>query len=318
MRKAVLFVSAFVFTVFVFHYSAAAVAPVAEKKITIQKSGGLRLGVILANPSEEFLHQHNLDGGALVLSVDENSPAEEAGIEEDDIIVEFDGKPVEEPQGLADMVKNIKEEKTVNIVVNRDGEEKEFKVALRPAKKGEIRVNADVDDEDIDVLVNEALHLPRAIGRWRDFLGHAEKGGYLGVKGADLSNQLKEYFEVEYGVLIEKVVEDSPAEEAGLKAGDVIYKINDRAIKDVGDLIRTVNYYNPDEKITVYYVRKGKKSSVTVTLGKKEGAAFHPPMMPKNPRDFRFFFKGLPGPEHIKRFKRKMPMLDEDVEILVL
>jgi len=96
------------------------------------------------------------------------------------------------------------------------------------------------------------------------------KGGFLGVNAKTISETMLDYFEVEYGVLIEEVIKDTPAEKAGLKAGDVITKINDREIRDYKDLIRTVNFYNPGEKVTVYYSRKGSKKDVSVTLAEKD------------------------------------------------
>ncbi|MEJ2545021.1 MAG: PDZ domain-containing protein, partial [Calditrichaceae bacterium] len=72
-----------------------------------------------------------------------------------------------------------------------------------------------------------------------------------------------------------------PAKEAGLKAGDVITKINDREVKDYRDLIRTLNFYNPGEKVTVYYSRKGSKKNVSVTLAEKKRRGPRPGRMMK-------------------------------------
>ena len=318
MRKVILLLFAFVLVMSVVYCNAA--DPVTGKKVIMQKKGnGFRLGVIIANPDEDFLKERNLDGGALVLDVIEDSPAEKAGIEEDDIIIRFDGKEIEEPEDLADMMEKIEEEKDVSIVVNRAGQDKSFKVSLKKAEKGEHQVTVNVDDDDIDVLVDEAMRMPHVLRQFRHIPpGLPGKGGYLGVRGTELSDQLKEYFEVEHGILVEEIIKDSPAEKAGLKAGDVIYQINDRKIEDFEDLIRTINYFNPDEQITVYYVRKGKKGSVKVTLDKKKGPDFEPIRMPHRPEEFEHFFKNYPGPKHIKHFKKRMPMMDEDVEILIL
>ena len=98
-----------------------------------------------------------------------------------------------------------------------------------------------------------------------------KKGGYLGIQVKELSDQLQSYFEVPYGVLIEEVMKDSPAEKAGLKAGDVITSINDRRIEDSEDLIRTINYFNPEEEVDVVFYRKGAKKEVTALLDEKPG-----------------------------------------------
>jgi len=96
-----------------------------------------------------------------------------------------------------------------------------------------------------------------------------DNGGYLGVKVKEISGQLLEYFEVKNGVLIEEVKKNSPAGKAGLMAGDVIISINNRIIEDNQDLIRTVSYYNPQEKIKLKFSRKGKHKETTVVLEKK-------------------------------------------------
>ena len=318
MRRVALLLFVFVIGLSFVHCHAADSAN--EKKVIVQKkNGGFRLGVVVANLNEDFLREHHLDGGVMVLSVFHDSPADEAGIEKHDIIVGFDGRNIEEPEDLAEMVEKIKEEKTATVVVNRDGKEKSFKVHLKKDDdnvKKQITIN--VDDEDIDMLVTDALRLPHILRQFRRPDFPTRKGGYLGVRGTDLSDQLKEYFEVEHGILVEEVVENSPAEKAGIKAGDVIYQINDRKIEDFNDLIRTLNYFNPDEHITVYYVRKGKKAHVQVVLGKKEGPDFEPIRMPHRPKEVEYFFKNFPGANHFKHFKKKMPNLGEDLDIIAL
>ena len=76
----------------------------------------------------------------------------------------------------------------------------------------------------------------------------------------------------------------SPAEKAGIKAGDVIVSINKRSIKNFNDLVRTLNYYNPDEKVSVEISRKGDKKTVDVILGEK-----------KHKQAFKGIEKLLPG-----------------------
>jgi len=110
--------------------------------------------------------------------------------------------------------------------------------------------------------------------------GHDQKGGFLGVEAKDISEQMLEYFDVKHGVLVEGVIDETPAQKAGIKAGDVITKINDREIKDYSDLIRTLNFYNPGEKVTLNYVRKGKKKSEKLELAEKKGFAYKYSVMP--------------------------------------
>jgi C-terminal processing protease CtpA/Prc len=123
----------------------------------------------------------------------------------------------------------------------------------------------------------------------------------LGVHAKNISDQLKEYFEVEGGVLIEKVIEDSPAEKAGLKAGDIILKIEDKDIEDYGDLVRVLNYYDPGDELSIVYSRKGSKKTIKVVVDKKEGAF----------PNLRWIQEGS-----LPEIMEEMPILEEELEQL--
>ncbi len=99
-----------------------------------------------------------------------------------------------------------------------------------------------------------------------------EKAGFLGVQIQDLSEQLSDYFNVKdgNGVLVSEVVKDSPAEKAGLKAGDIITKVDDNDIENAGDLTLTIRGYEPETKVLVSVIRNGKKKKLKATLGETE------------------------------------------------
>jgi len=147
-----------------------------------------------------------------------------------------------------------------------------FRAKLRKVDK-EKKFQVHIDDEDLLFDIGE---FPSS-GEHFDFFitGDNNKGGFLGVNAKNISESMLEYFEVKHGVLVEEVIKDAPAEKAGLKAGDIITKINDRDIKDYSDLIRNLNFYNPGEKVTVYYSRKGTEKNVTVTLAEKKKRDLH-------------------------------------------
>lgn len=73
------------------------------------------------------------------------------------------------------------------------------------------------------------------------------------------------------GARIAEVSPGSAAEKAGLKTGDVITKLDELAIESPEDLSRAVGKYDPNEKATITYLREGKESKVTVTLGQSPG-----------------------------------------------
>ncbi|HEY1109580.1 MAG TPA: PDZ domain-containing protein, partial [Opitutaceae bacterium] len=93
--------------------------------------------------------------------------------------------------------------------------------------------------------------------------------GFLGVAPQDITEDLVASFGVEKGSLISDVTTDSPAEKAGLKAGDVITKINNTEIRDSRHLLLTVGQILPDTQVTVEYLRDGKSATASVKLGRR-------------------------------------------------
>jgi serine protease Do len=210
--------------------------------------------------------------GARIVEIFKGSEAEKIGLEKGDIIVELNGKTIKKPSDLVDIFEDVEEGEEIKLSILRDGEKKSFTAKLKPFEGHAYAFH--IDDEDGDVLI-DVFRMP---GEEKDYkvirssginATTGGKGGYLGVQIKDLSKQLLEYFEVKNGVLVEEVMKDSPAEKAGLKAGDVIVSINDRKLEDYHDLIRTVNFYDPEEEVNVSFVRKGDTEETKVVLGKK-------------------------------------------------
>ncbi len=97
--------------------------------------------------------------------------------------------------------------------------------------------------------------------------------GFLGVAPQDISDDLSSQFGTEKGAIISEVTEDSPAQRAGLKAGDVIVKINNTEIRDSRHLLLTVGQIQPDTPITVEYLRDGKRGTVKAKLARRPDSA---------------------------------------------
>ncbi|KPJ71130.1 hypothetical protein AMJ52_09020 [candidate division TA06 bacterium DG_78] len=93
--------------------------------------------------------------------------------------------------------------------------------------------------------------------------------GYLGISGRGLNEAMQTALGLEYGVLVEKVYEDSPAELAGINVGDVIVKIDNEKMIDFEGL-RTIVQENPGKTLKIEISRSGKKLSTTAELGQRE------------------------------------------------
>ncbi|MBN2284848.1 MAG: trypsin-like peptidase domain-containing protein [Tissierellales bacterium] len=95
---------------------------------------------------------------------------------------------------------------------------------------------------------------------------------YIGIKGVELAiyeSQLNVDLTAEYGVVVVEVLPGSPAEKAGLVSGDVIQKIDDTDIEDMGDIQRKLFQYKPGQEAKLEIFRNGDKTEIKVVFEKK-------------------------------------------------
>ena len=143
---------------------------------------------------------------------------------------------------------------------------------------------SDLEQENISkkIIIRKGGERGSSRGAGRAMLGVMSKSDYKGT-----------------GALVSEVSEDSPADEAGLKEGDIITRIDTTAITDAGDLVQTILSYDPGDKVTVTYLRDNKTRQTTATLVQRMepgvlGAleqmpnAGRPFMLPRDMRPFSF------------------------------
>jgi hypothetical protein len=119
--------------------------------------------------------------------------------------------------------------------------------------------------------------------------------GRLGVRVEDLSQDLAPYFDsaVGSGALVMEVMKDTPAEKAGLKAGDVITQVGDDKISNADDLVRALQSA-PEGKVSVTATRKGASRTFETELAAPLGWKMRGDGdMSLGPR--RFVFRDSPG-----------------------
>ncbi|CCK81065.1 Do family serine endopeptidase [Desulfobacula toluolica] len=95
--------------------------------------------------------------------------------------------------------------------------------------------------------------------------------GWMGVAIQNVTEQLAEYYGIKEtkGVYVAKVYEDDPADNAGIKVGDVIFQINDKKIESSRDLTLTIAASSVGETVKVKLIRDGKEKMIKVKLGKR-------------------------------------------------
>lgn len=254
-----------------------------EKRIEVVRlGGGAFLGVRL----------EDVEGGtrgAKVRSVEPDSAAEKAGIEDGDVITRFDGESVRSARQLARLVRETPAGRAVAVEVARGDATKTLTATLG---EGPHRVheglqlggeNAFVPDmEDLDVEVDVPEGLPHAPGphvfRWHgdddnDFtVAWVPRRPRLGIRFLEIEGQLADYFglSADEGVLVSSVGEDTPAAKAGLRAGDVVLELDGKAIQDSRDLMQAVRDGEGGRPLTVKLLRDAKSLEVEVVLPEPE------------------------------------------------
>ena len=269
---------------------------------------GAYLGVILKDVDADTVKAMHLkeERGALVSKVVEDSPAAKAGLKKDDVIQSLNGHDVESAAQLRRMMGEAVPGRTARLDVMRGGRELNVAVTLgkpegpsccllgKGAGRGDdevrayafrlkgdsdkLRLKADklkelaeekelesLDDlEDLNDLDIEAPHVEKNI---RIVIGGRAR---LGVKLDELTPQLAEYFGLKdrTGVLVTEVMKDTPAEKAGLKAGDILLMVGGDNVEDPGDVREALGDKEGTVELTV--LRDKKEVKLSVDLEKSE------------------------------------------------
>ena len=185
--------------------------------------GYLGVGVIELTPDRVKALGLNNDSGVEVKRLEENSAAARAGLKESDVILEVNGKSVDDVDQFIGFIGATPAGDKVNLTVWRGGAKRQLTAILhsRPASTIMIFPGA---PEAPEGLMPPMPPLP-ANGDDR-FPGLTATSARVGFEGESLTPQLAEFFGVKDGVLVRTVGLHTPAERAGLKAGDVVVKVN--------------------------------------------------------------------------------------------
>ena len=230
---------------------------------------GSQIGVLVSDPETAA------EQGVKIDRVDDGSPAAKAGVHQGDRVVEFDGERVRSTRQLTRLVQETPSGRAVKMVVQRGGDRRTLDITPEADRLASFDRRVEPGLElDIEREVERGLRdPPQRIEpflnfNWRDGgLPGPMSRGRLGVQVQPLNDQLAEYFGArDGGVLVAGVTADSPASKAGLKAGDVITKVNGASVKDTGELMEALGDVKDDGAVTLDIVREKKASTVTATI----------------------------------------------------
>ena len=225
---------------------------VSEQLLASGKVKRAYLGVAIQAVNQDLAQQLGVKvhEGVLVSSVQPNTPAAKAGLKAGDVILDFNGASVATPNELQGAVEQAKIGSSVPMIVLRDGKRVTLNVAAEEQPKNFGLARGSVREE----------REPRSEG---------SKFEKLGIEVSDLTDSVAEKLGVKSGegVVITRVLPDSPAAEAGLASGTVITQANRQPVKSVADLEKAIT--RSGDKGVLLLVRDNEASRFVVIRPEK-------------------------------------------------
>lgn len=218
--------------------------PIYESLIKSGKVVRGYLGIGIQDLSQDLAKSFGIKNakGALVSDVKEESPADQAGLKQGDVITAFQGSPVEDAVALQRLVTRTAVGMKVLVKVIRDGHEK-----------------------DLTVTIGEQLDTTK--------VAKAESGeadyAFAGVAVQDLDRETAKELGLKgkaQGVVVTGVEPESGAEKAGLMAGDVIREINRQPVKSVKEFEKASSAIKKGDNVLILINRRGSSLFLTAKV----------------------------------------------------
>jgi serine protease Do len=230
-------------------------AQVRELNAIAPFSGGTFLGVGLGEIDASRAKELKLkeDYGVEITSVHEGSPAEKAGVKAGDVVLEYNGQRVEGMEQFGRMVRETPPGREVKLTISRDGNPQTLTAILASRKDRPFPENFHFEMPEIRIPDIPQIYTTLRTAR-------------LGVEAESLGPQLAEYFGAKEGVLVRSVRENTAAQKAGIKAGDVITKVDGMPVTSPSELSGAVRSASSKKTYTVELMRERKAQTVTVTV----------------------------------------------------
>lgn len=194
------------------------------------------LGVLIQEVTRELAESFGMDNphGALVAKVLNGSPAEAAGLQVGDVIVEFNGKEVLRSSSLPPLVGRAKVGKEANVTVIRDRKSQNIGVLIA----------------ELPTTITQAAYTPESEAK-------ANERSALGMSVEKLSDEVGERLRIESGVQVTGVDESGAASDAGILRGDVITMIDNREVSSIDDFEIISNDLKLGKSVALLVQRRG-------------------------------------------------------------
>jgi len=195
--------------------------------------------------------------GVEVTRIAPDSPAERAGIKIGDVVTQYNGQHVDGMDQFSRMVRETPAGREVKIGIIRNGALQTIavKVASRTAASGQL-IPAPVQEQ----FEFRFPDMPQSHLTWRSAM--------LGIEAEAVEGQLAEFFGVKEGVLVRTVAKGSAADKAGIKAGDVIVRVDDAKVATPADIAARLRALR-NRPVSVVVVRDRKEVNVMLSAASR-------------------------------------------------
>jgi len=226
--------------------------------------------------------------GVEVTSVEADSAADKAGLKVGDVVLEFNGQKVEGWEHLKRLVRETPIHREIRIGIWRNGAEQTLTASMGARRAmqmdfGNGNMVVPMQPSQPSQPMPPMPPMPQLdIPQFRTLMGAST----LGIMGEALGqeSQLAEFFGVKEGVLVRSVTKGSAADKAGMKAGDVVTRIDDTAISSPQEISRTLRTARNKGTVNVTVVRNRKEVTLSVTL--ETNGAYHGDVWPPDGSDW--------------------------------
>jgi len=196
------------------------------------------------------------EAGVEVTRVEPESPAEKAGLKAGDAILQYNGERVEGMEQFSRLVRETPVGRDVKMEIVRKGAPQT--VMVKVGARRTLPVFPMAPPAPMAPLEWRMPDIPRSFMTWRI--------SGLGIECEGLEGQLADYFGVRQGVLVRSIAKGSAAEKAGIRAGDVITRVEDSRVATPADLSTRIRSAGRDRSIPVTLLRDRKEMTLTVSI----------------------------------------------------
>ena len=205
--------------------------------------------------------------GAEIITIDHDAPAAKAGLHIHDVLLTMNNQPIEGQAELSRLLRDTPAGRTVTFLLSREGQLVTLQVQL--ADRSTIEADAwsqHIPVPDPDEFPDQVV-TPLYGYSFIASLGHNPL--YTGLELDMLGPQLATFFGVQdgQGLLVKRVDDNSPAAVAGLRAGDVITKVNGQIMATTNQWFKTI-HNNRGKQLQLTVVRDRHENTVTMTAGR--------------------------------------------------